>query len=436
MRKALIVLLILAMVGSVVAGFLAYWPRANSTNSDPFADVPDPNIQSYEFADLAGRDVTTADLSQFSGTGTLTFSSSTKWPTSDKMPAGFSPSALLEEGKYLGLGLNGLHKQGITGKGVSVAVIDRPILKEHEEYASNLQYIEVVPGDANNATVNFHGAAITGILAGKNGVAPGAKVYYFAVPYADTMYSTSTQAMNQLLEMNKTLPEGQKIRVVAVAQSVNPLDVSANTDGAQDWSNAIKKAQDSGVMVIYAGMSELDFTGAGVVPGKDRDNPQNYQQWTWTAAKAWVIQKLKDANANSWATARAELIRLLTEQPDLDSLQAEAINTYIYLVESYKQTSNYDEWISAAAKDPAKAVSVPVDCITIANTDGTNTYTYYGSGGLSWGSPYIAGLMALGLQVKPNATAAELYRDIADTATAMASGGKLVNPVGFIQALK
>jgi len=72
----------------------------------------------------------------------------------------------------------------------------------------------------------------------------------------------------------------------------------------------------------------------------------------------------------------------------------------------------------------------------VASTDSANSYAYYGSGGLSWATPYAAGILALGLQVKPTATPAELLKAITDTGTPFVTGGKLVNPVGFIQALR
>jgi hypothetical protein len=44
--------------------------------------------------------------------------------------------------------------------------------------------------------------------------------------------------------------------------------------------------------------------------------------------------------------------------------------------------------------------------------------------------------MALGLQVNPEATQADLIKALMDTGTPFSTGGKLVNPVGFINALK
>jgi len=434
-KKILVGILLIVMLGSSVAGILAYLPYLSSPK-DPFADVPYPFIQSYKYADLSGQDASAADLSGLTDPATLTFDTSTIWPPEDKMPEGFSPQALMDEGKYLGLGLRELHRRGITGKGITVAVIDRPVIKHHIEFADRLTYHEVLPGDTNSAAVSFHGATITGIMAGRNGVAPDARIHYFAIPNDAAAYSTSAQAMDQILALNETLPAGERIRVVAAAVAVNPYDEAAGIAGAVEWANAVKRAEDAGLIVIYPSMPAIELTGAGVKPGADRDNPENYLTWTWTTAKRWVVQKIKDAGAKSWKDARKELIRLLTEQPELDSLQAEALNTYIYLAESYKNTSTFESWIAVAEGDLSNSIAVPVECITVATADSEDSYAYYGTGGLSWASPYVAGLMALGLQVNPSATRDALLQALKDTATPFVTGGKIVNPMGFIEAVK
>lgn len=59
-------------------------------------------------------------------------------------------------------------------------------------------------------------------------------------------------------------------------------------------------------------------------------------------------------------------------------------------------------------------------------------YVYAEGGGFSWAVPYIAGVIALGLQVDPTLTEMEtfdyLYKSGYDF-----HGGKLINPKGFIQ---
>ncbi|MGE5580432.1 MAG: S8 family serine peptidase [Bacillota bacterium] len=434
-KKVLVGILVLVMLGSSVAGILAYLPYL-SGGEDPFADVPYPRIQSYKYADLAGQDASKADLSRLTDPSTLTFDTSTIWPPEDKMPEGFSPQALMDEGRYLGLGLRDLHEQGITGRGITVAVIDRPILKDHVEFGDRLIYHEVSPGDTDSAAVSFHGAAVAGILAGRHGVAPDSKIHYFAIPNDDNTYPSSAQAMDQILALNETLPAQERVRVVAAAIAANAFDEATGVAGAAEWADAVKRAEDAGVIVIYPSMTAVEITGAGAKPGTDRDNPENYLPWTWTTAKRWVVEKIREAGAKSWEDVRKELVRLLTEQPELDSLQAEALNTYIYLAESYKKTSTFENWIAVAEGDLSNSLAVPVDCITVATADSENSYTYYGAGGLSWASPYVAGLMALGLQVNPSATADALLQALKDTGTPFVTGGKIVNPAGFIEAAK
>ena len=62
----------------------------------------------------------------------------------ENLPEPGLPGKLLEQGKYLGLGLNALRERGITGQGVTVAVIDKPLLQEHQAFGSRMKYIEVV----------------------------------------------------------------------------------------------------------------------------------------------------------------------------------------------------------------------------------------------------------------------------------------------------
>lgn len=249
MRKLVYVVLVLAMVGSIFAGIYFYASPSNkAAATDPFADVPNPSITSLKWADASGQDVSYVDFTAVPGMETLSFDSLTVWPAADKLPAGFSATELMNQAKYLGLGLSDIHDSGITGKGVSVAVIDMPINKDHEQFKDNIDYIEVKPGDASMQTMNFHGAAVSTILSGKDGVAPGSHLYYFAIPGDDQPYARYAEAMAKLLEMNKTLPASQQIKIVVVAVGVSPSDASSEVVGATDWANAMKQAMDAGII--------------------------------------------------------------------------------------------------------------------------------------------------------------------------------------------
>ena len=94
--------------------------------------------------------------------------------------------------KYLGvgvkqhandqLGLSGLHSEGITGKGYSIAFIDNTIARSHPAFSD----IEVIcvnapenGGSENpcpNMTMPSHGQGVAGTMGGKFGAAPGARL--------------------------------------------------------------------------------------------------------------------------------------------------------------------------------------------------------------------------------------------------------------------
>ena len=112
----------------------------------------------------------------------IRFSTETKFPTIDKMPKGFNPEQVLENGKAPGLNIANLHAMGITGKGLTIAIIDKPLNTEHVEIKDNIVHYESI-GFPENATADYHGNAVSSLLAGKTvGVAPDAQIVYFAAP--------------------------------------------------------------------------------------------------------------------------------------------------------------------------------------------------------------------------------------------------------------
>ena len=66
-----------------------------------------------------------------------------------------------------GLGLRALHEQGYTGKGVNVAIIDGPLLVDHEEFSGRLVHSEKV--GVVNETDLYHGTTVASVLVGNSG---------------------------------------------------------------------------------------------------------------------------------------------------------------------------------------------------------------------------------------------------------------------------
>ncbi|MEJ2704930.1 MAG: hypothetical protein P8Z79_21030, partial [Sedimentisphaerales bacterium] len=112
----------------------------------------------------------------------MPFDSQTIWPAPDKMPEGFDPAVLLEEGKNPGLGIGGLHKKGIDGRSVTIAIIDQPLLRNHQEYADRIVEYEPVGLTAAMMSPQMHGSPVSSIAVGRTcGVAPKTSLRYFAV---------------------------------------------------------------------------------------------------------------------------------------------------------------------------------------------------------------------------------------------------------------
>ena len=127
-------------------------------------------------------DVRSADLSRLDLTDryadiiAASFDSKTIWP--NKLPKNFDPNAVMEQGKDPGLGVRTLHEQGVTGKGVGLAIIDQGLLTKHIEYKDQLRFYEEIHCAPETS---MHGAAVASIAVGKTvGVAPDADLYYIA----------------------------------------------------------------------------------------------------------------------------------------------------------------------------------------------------------------------------------------------------------------
>lgn len=433
MKKTVVLLLIAAMVLTPLVGIFIYARMGNESDEDLFANIPQPVIRSNRFLDLRGHNVPLADFTEDGDIfRTFSFDTATQWPDDENMPEPGLPQRLLAQGKYLGLGLNALRQRGITGQGVTVAVIDKPLLKDHEAFGSRLRYIEVGPGDSDGEGLSYHGAHVAGLLAGKDGVAPDATLYYFAVHEGTTPYLQYAEAIHKMLELQDSLPEPDKIRVAVVAQGAeNP----STSEGVLELFQAITKAREQGIIVLYPRMSGLAVTGAGCPPHLDRDLPENYEAWTWTRVKRDVAGELRARSADSWEDAVYILKQMLVHEDALDALQAAAIETFIGVAYAFMDYLEFHDWLAMVLDEAEQALAVPVDYITLPNAQDAQGYTYYGSGALSWATGYLAGLAALGVQVKPDVTEGEILELLWDTATPFDGSTRLVNPAGFIDSL-
>lgn len=290
------------------------------------------------------------------------FDTKTQWP--DNLPEGFDPAALMELGKDPGLGLRVLHAQGITGKGVGIAIIDQALLTGHQEYGERLRlYQEYHTAQKDNASM--HGPAVASIALGETvGVAPEALLYYIADDVgtgtgADFVRDMSYYAasIDRLIELNETLPAGEKIRVISMSVGYMP-----DTAGAEEMDAAIQRARDAGIAVAWVSSRDplmAPYTGMGRTP---YGNPN----------------RVEDVRPGAFW-------------------------------EDILYTGEY-------SGSDGSALLVPMDRRAVAAASGTSEYAYFAEGGSSWAVPWVAGLYALACQVKPDVTFEEFTQAVRATA--------------------
>jgi len=217
--------------------------------------------------DVRWKDMSKLDLSDRNGLAeTLWFNEKTVWPPAQKMPGGFDAKALLEKGKRPAFGVRDLHKEGITGKGVAIAILGQPVLADHPEFAGKIAEYQDVGCEPASET-SMVGPTVLSLAVGTNcGTAPEAKVYFVAVPVWKRDATWSAKALDWVVERNRTLAGPERIRLVADAQS--PGGEWANRDV---WNEARKRAEAAGILVVTNSSAE----GFVAACGYDLDDSDN-----------------------------------------------------------------------------------------------------------------------------------------------------------------
>lgn len=327
-------------------------PANFSRPLDQFPTYNPASPQNWQ-VDLRSRDLTKFDLH---GRGAdlmfADFDSQTKWPAS--LPEVFNPKRVMDVGRNPGLGLRQLHAKGITGKGVGIAIIDQNLLLDHVEYKDRLRHYEEIHWPVDAKSSSMHGPAVASIAVGKTvGVAPEADLYYIAEMHGemapnrsfDWDFSWLAISIKRILELNRSLPPAQKIRVISISVGWRP-----EQKGYDLMQTAIAQAKKDGVFIVS---SSLEETAGFSFHGLGRDS-----------------------------------------LADPDQVQSCLPGLF---------------WQNSFYADPsgffsAEALLVPMDSRCTASPTGTEDYVFYRNGGLSWSIPYVAGLYALACQVRPDVT--------------------------------
>ncbi len=203
---------------------------------------------------------------------TMPFDSLTRWPASERLPAGFDPDELLEEGKNPGLGLRDLHAQGIDGRGVGLAIIDQPLLLGHESYAHRL--IRYDATGLGGVEPQMHGPPVASIAVGRDvGVAPAAELTYYAVAMWGPDNLVFVEALDDILRRNESLPGDQRIRVVSISTGM-----FASFEHPEEWEAALDRAEAAGLFVVTCDNSRFRYGLLARNLGEDPESPTSYNK--------------------------------------------------------------------------------------------------------------------------------------------------------------
>jgi hypothetical protein len=340
----------------------------------------DPANPSGWQVDLRGYNLSRLDLREAGASlQHAVFDDKTLWPAPDRLPRDFDRARIVELGKNPGLGVRSLHAKGITGRGVGIAIVDTPLLTEHQEYAARLRLYEEINVHPNTEA-HMHGPAVASIAVGKTvGVAPEADLYFIASWPMDlgpnaheegpTNFAHEARAVRRILQINDQLPAERKIRVLSMSTGWQP-----GQTGSAEITQAVDEAKAQGMLVICSIVEQVHgfkFHGLGRDPRADPDDFASY----------------RPARLGAQLYARHD--RLL----------------------------------------------VPMDARTTASPTGKDGYAFYAEGGVSWAIPYIAGMYALAAQVDPKITP-ERFWALAMKTGRTGSLGPILDPAHLVEALQ
>lgn len=300
--------------------------------------------------------------------------------------------SILEYNKTPGLHIRELHKKGITGKGVNIAIIDQKLLLGHEEYKDQIKEYE--ERYDTHKEPQMHWAAVASLAVGKNiGVAPEANLHYFGGRYKKTFkesifwrrptsMTNFAEVIERITEKNRWLNLKDKIRVISISYGI-----IKGMPGYEKCMKAIKEAEKEWIFVVY--IDDKDFA---IISRDAQNDPDDF--WSYFTALKKDIKKNKQ-EIKKWG----ELLKQSIEN----------------------------------------RVLIPNNSRTLASEKDEKGYRFDPKGWSSRTMPYIAWLYALCCQVQPEINKEMFLDAVKKTAEIEEIEGikfKIINPTALIKELK
>jgi hypothetical protein len=376
------------------------------------AAIPEsaPDRMRTVLSDLRSCDLRDFDLSaEGEALSEASFDSRTLWPR--KIPLGFDPAGILEKGKDPGLGIRSLHREGIDGRGVAIAIIDMTLLVGHGEYRGQLRRYEEINDGTDGASM--HGPSMASLAVGRNcGVAPAASLYFIAASPVPSRregqsgtkispldFTSDAKAVDRIVEINQKLAVGKRLRALSISAAWSP-----DMKGYAEMTAAVERARRSGLFVISCNSFETYTEGFYFQPMErnpalNQDDFGAYSIIPWKRSLSMVKKRLSSFDQ--------------------------------YYEEHFDRRSG------------GRVLLVPINSRTSSSPTGPEDYAFSREGGWSMVPPFLAGLYALVCQVRPDITPELFWKTALETGLALAPyedektyEGRVIHPARLIAALR
>jgi serine protease AprX len=288
---------------------------------------------------------------------------------------------------------------GVTGSGVGICVVDTGVDPNHEQIAGRtVTFKDFIGSSSTPYDDHGHGTHVMSIAAGDgtgsaaaaahNGVAPAATLYA-----AKALDSSGSGSDSGIVSAVQWCAGQSGVRVISMS-----LGGDAPSDGNDALSQAVDAAVDAGKVVVVAAGNSGDDLGTVPSPG--------------AARKAITVGAASDHSAAAgapYADAGITLAPFSSRGPTVDG----------------------------RTKPDVVGPGVTVEAAQAGTTSGYVTFS-----GTSMATPYVAGVVALGLQAAPSSTPAQVLTAITATAEDWGPAGKdndwgsgLVDAKAFVSRL-
>jgi serine protease AprX len=312
------------------------------------------------------------------------------------------------------------HDLGLTGAGVTVAVLDSGIAKHDDlPYSSVVGFIDMVNGRTTRYDDYGHGTHVAGIIAGKGkdsggqmaGTAPGAKLFVIKVldSHGVGRVSNVIAALDWLADHGKDYG----IRIVNMSFGAEPDD-----DPSEDpLALAAQALVQQGIVVVAAAGNNGEVNGKKVWGGipSPADSP-------------WVITVGASSSMGTLTRKDDTMAKFSSRGPAVGGIaKPDLVASGVGIVSPISSVGSMVNTLSQLLVRPTCAVGLLCPS--------TATVPYMSLSGTSMAAPTVSGTIALMLQANPNLTPNMVKAILQYTAEFRKGYSPLEQGAGFLNAL-